>query len=327
MTARLAIVGCGAVLENLHRPAIDRLRRRGSLEIAAVVDPVASMRRRAAEWFEPALPFSTLREALEEEITGVMLLSPPATHVDAILEALNCGVDVFCEKPLAEDFAGTETLMEHPDRNRVSIGMIRRQYDTMSFLRNHVTSLIDTSDFKIQYSEGDRYIWPIVSELYFRRDTGGVGVIRDTGIHILDLLTWIFGPANLCHLSTDATSEFVARNASLGLEFAGGDAFIRLSWTDPLPPGLRVESRLGSIWVPPGAESVIFQRPEGEQQWRRLSTGESTGPSWIGYHRPRCRSSENAAFLQLIDFLDPSRGRLASVDEAAAILKMLDDSA
>jgi len=326
MTARLAIVGCGAVLENLHRSAIDRLRRRGSLEIAAVVDPVASMRRRAAEWFEPALPCSTLREALEEDITGVMLLSPPATHVDAILEALNCGVDVFCEKPLAEDFAGTESLVKKPDRNRVSIGMIRRQYDTMSFLRNHLSSLIDTSDFRIRYSEGGRYIWPIVSERYFRRDTGGVGVLLDTGIHILDLLMWIFGRANLCELSTDATSEFVARNASLGLEFAGGNAFIRLSWNNPLPPGLRVESRMGSIWVPPGAESVIFQRLAGEQQWRRLSTGESIGPSWIGYRRPRCRSSDSAAFLQLTDFLDPSRGRLASVDEAAAILKMLDDS-
>jgi predicted dehydrogenase len=323
MIARLAIVGCGAVLENLHRSAIDRLRRRGSLEIAAVVDPVASMRIRAAEWFEPALPCSTLREALEEDITGVMLLSPPAYHVEGILEALDYGVDVFCEKPLAEDFAGTESLMENPDRNRVSIGMIRRQYDTMSFLRNYVSSLIDTSDFRIRYSEGDRYTWPIVSELSFRRDTGGVGVILDTGIHILDLLTWIFGPASLCHLSTDATSEFVARNASLGLEFAGGSASIRLSWTDPLPPGLRVESRVGSIWVPPGAESVIFQRREGEQQWRRLNTG---GPSWIGYRRPRYRSSESAAVLQLTDFLGPSRGRLASVDEAAAVLKMLDAS-
>jgi predicted dehydrogenase len=327
MTARLAIVGCGAVLENLHRPAIDRLRRRGSLEIAAVVDPVASMRRRAAEWFEPALPCSTLSEALEADVTCVMLLSPPATHVDAILEALNCGIDVFCEKPLAADFAGTKFLLENPDRNRVSIGMIRRQFDTMSFLRSHVRTLIDISDFRIQYSEGDRYSWPIVSEDSFRQDTGGVGVILDTGVHILDLLTWIFGPASLCHLSTDATSEFVARNASLGLEFEGGSAIIRLSWTDPLPSGLRVESRLGSIWVPPGTESVIFQRPEGEQQWRRLSTGESTGPSWIGYRRPRCRSSESAAFLQLIDFLDPSHGRLASVDEAAAVLKMLDDSA
>jgi len=327
MTARLAIIGCGAVLENLHRPAIDRLLRRGFLEIAAVVDPVASMRQRAAEWFAPALPCSTLREALEEDVTGVMVLSPPATHVDAILEALDSGIDVFCEKPLAENVSVTQSLMENPDRHRVSIGMIRRQFDTMSFLRTHVSSLIDTSDFRIRYSEGGRYIWPIVSELYFRRETGGVGVILDKGIHILDLLTWIFGPADLSHVSTDTTSEFVARNASLGLEFAGGSASIRLSWTEPLPPGLRVESRLGCIWVPPGVESVIFQRPNGEQQWSRLSTGEPVGPSWIGYRRHRCPNPESAAVLKLIDFLSPSRGRLASIEEAAAILKMIEGSA
>ncbi len=326
MTSRLAIVGCGAVLEQLHRSAIDRLRRRGSLEIAAVVDPVVSMRKRAAEWFESAVPYSTLAEALEEDLTGVMVLSPPASHVEAILEAVNRGMEVLCEKPLAEGFAVTRPLIENQNRQHVSVGMIRRQYDTANFLRNNLSSLIDISDFRIRYSEGGPYNWPIASNLSFRRDSGGVGVILDTGIHILDLLTWILGPASLSHVSTDATSELVARNANLKLEFAGGDAFIRLSWTDPLPPGLMVESRLGRVWIPPGALSMIFQLPKGEQRWTRLSTGEPLGPSWIGYRRPRCPNLGWAAFLQLTDFLGPSRGRLASVEEAVAVLEMLDSS-
>src|ERR1039458_1352528 len=234
---RIAIIGCGAALEFVHRSAIDRLRRSGSLEIVAVVDPDASMRARASQWFEPALPFQNLADALKKNITGVMVLSPPASHVEAILEALSYGMDVFCEKPLAEGFAATSSLMENPECRRVSVGMIRRQFDTSSFLRSNLNSLIDVSDFRIQYSEGGPYRWPIVSELSFRRDTGGVGVILDTGIHTLDLLTWIFGPADLRLESTDETSVTVARNASLNLEFAGGTASIQLSWTDPLPPG------------------------------------------------------------------------------------------
>jgi predicted dehydrogenase len=190
-------------------------------------------------------------------------------------------------------------------------------------LRSNVNSLVDVSDFRIRYSEGGPYRWPIASDLAFRRDAGGVGVILDTGIHILDLLTWIFGPADLHIESTDETTVTVARNASLNLEFAGGTASIRLSWTDPLPPGLRVESRLGSVWVPPGALSVVFHRSKGEKQWKKLSAGNARGPSWLGYHQPRCPNPVSAAFLQLSEFLEPSRGRLASVEEAAAVLEMV----
>jgi len=321
---RIAIVGCGAALELVHRAAIDRLRRSGSLVIAAVVDPDASMRSRASHWFEPAVPCRDLADALKMDISGVMVLSPPSSHVEVILEALSYGMDVFCEKPLAGEFAATNSLMENPECQRVSVGMIRRQFDTSSFLRSNLNSLIDVSDFRIQYSEGGPYSWPIVSELSFRRDAGGVGVILDTGIHTLDLLTWILGPADLRLESTDETSATVARNASLNLEFPGGTASIRLSWTDPLPPGLRVESRLGSVWVPPGALSVVFQRSKGEKQWRKLSAGDTAGPSWLGYHQHRCPNPESAALLQLSEFLGPSRGRLASVEEAAGVLEMLD---
>jgi len=323
---RIAIIGCGAALELVHKSAIDRLRHSGSLEIVAVVDPDASMRSRASQWFEPAAPCLNLANALEMDITGVMVLSPPASHVEVILEALSYGMDVFCEKPLAIGFAATSSLMENPERGRVSVGMIRRQFDTSSFLRSNLNSLIDVSDFRIRYSEGGPYRWPIVSELSFRRDAGGVGVILDTGIHTLDLLTWIFGPADLRLESTDETSVTVARNASLNLEFAGGTASIQLSWTDPLPPGLRVESRQGSVWVPPGALSVVFHRSKGEKRWRKLSAGDTAGPSWLGYHQPRCSNPVSAAFLQLSEFLGPSRGRLASVEEAAAVLEMLDRS-
>ena len=109
---RIAIIGCGAALEYVHRSAIDRLRRSSSLEIVAVVDPNASMRNRASQWFGSALPCLTLGEALEKEITGVMVLSPPASHVEAILEALSYGMDVFCEKPLAGGFEAISSLMD-----------------------------------------------------------------------------------------------------------------------------------------------------------------------------------------------------------------------
>ncbi len=324
--SRVAIIGCGAALEFVHKSAIDRLRRSGSLEIVAVVDPDASMRLRASKWFETAQPCRTLSDAIESNVNGVLVLSPPASHVEVILEALTYGMEVFCEKPLAEGYVATSSLMERPERRRISVGMLRRQFDTSSFLRSNLGALIDVSDFRIQYSEGGPYTWPIVSQLSFRRDTGGVGVILDTGIHILDLLTWIFGPATLCVESTDETSVTVARNARLNLEFAGGTASIRLSWTDPLPPGMRVESRLGSVWVPPGALSVVFHRSKGEKQWRKLSASGAAGPSWLGYHQPRCSNLQSAALLQLSEFLGPSRGRLASVEEAAAVLEMLDRS-
>jgi predicted dehydrogenase len=324
MTAKWVVVGCGAVLEHLHRPAIDRLRRRGSLEIAAVVDPNPTPRDRAASWFPRALPYSTLPEAMNESISGVLVLSPPASHVDAILEALRYDVDVFCEKPLAIGSRDAQPVVKHAGREHVSVGMIRRQLDTTNILRDRLPSLVDTSDFRIRTSEGGPYAWPVVSERSFRKETGGVGIILESGIHVLDLLVWVFGPARISDARTDETSEMIARNAELRLEFAGGEAFVRLSWTDPLPPGLIVESRLGTIWVPDGIRPMIFQRPNGEDQWRTLRLATSTRRRVFKYPRPRCPTIISAVFLQLSDFLAPSRGHLANAEEATALLEMID---
>jgi predicted dehydrogenase len=326
MSTDVVIVGCGAVLEHLHRAAIDRLRRRGKVNITAVVDLDESLRTRAAGWFEPAVAFSTLSAAMSQNATHVMVLTPPVSHTDLIHEALEYRARVFCEKPLAHDFAATRSLTEHPARRDVSIGMIRRQLDVTDFLRDRLTALVDTCDFRIRTCEGKPYEWPVASERHFRRATGGVGIVRDLGVHVIDFLVWVFGPAVLTDASTDATNEFVARNAALKFEFAGGEAQVKLSWTDPLPTGMTVESRLGTIWVPPGVPSSIFQRLTKRSNWSRLPIAGSGKRYWPGSRRLRCPTLNKAALLQLTDFLGGSTQRLASVEEGAAVLQLIDES-
>ena len=95
---RVAIVGCGAIAV-WHRTAISNLG--GSAEIVAAVDTDAD---RAASFGAEcgATPFRSLEEAMAQvEIDAVVLLVPHHLHEQLAIAALQSGVHVMLEKPLA----------------------------------------------------------------------------------------------------------------------------------------------------------------------------------------------------------------------------------
>ena len=90
---RLAIVGCGKVVEGFHYPA---LRKRKDVEIVAACDPVLERAKRFAT-FATTEP----REAIERA-DAVLIATPPSASPHLAVQALEAGKDVFCEKPIAE---------------------------------------------------------------------------------------------------------------------------------------------------------------------------------------------------------------------------------
>ena len=97
MTVPVALVGCGAWGENLLRVLHESPRA----ELVAVADTSAA-RREVARVKVPAVP---IVEGLDEVITlgarAVVIATPPRSHASLVLAALDAGLDVFVEKPLA----------------------------------------------------------------------------------------------------------------------------------------------------------------------------------------------------------------------------------
>ncbi|ROQ60392.1 virulence factor [Rathayibacter sp. PhB152] len=122
---RIGVAGAGNIASIAQLPT---LVARDDVELSALVtrqaDPSALLRR----WgFRAAYP--TVEAMLEaEDLDAVFILTPRSEHVRATRLALEAGVDVFCEKPLAtssDDAVALARLAE--DRARIlMVGFNRR---------------------------------------------------------------------------------------------------------------------------------------------------------------------------------------------------------
>jgi virulence factor len=122
---RIGVVGAGNIASIAQLPT---LVARDDVDLRALVtrrdDPQPLMRR----WgFRSAYP--TVKAMLEaEELDAVFILTPRSEHAQATRLALQSGVDVFCEKPLATTAAEAQSLAELALQNErvLMVGFNRR---------------------------------------------------------------------------------------------------------------------------------------------------------------------------------------------------------
>jgi predicted dehydrogenase/nucleoside-diphosphate-sugar epimerase len=95
---RVGLVGAGYV-STFHARALRSLR---TVEIVGVADPDAARAEALAAKFRIPRSFSALEAMSEVRPEVIHVLTPPATHTETVLRALDMGCHVFVEKPMAE---------------------------------------------------------------------------------------------------------------------------------------------------------------------------------------------------------------------------------
>src|SRR5919206_116718 len=105
---RVAFVGTGGIAR-LHARALSTLT--DGAEIVAVCDALEERAREFADEFGGSL-YSDFTSMLEgERPDAVLVCTPNYLHAPLTLEALEAGVNVFCEKPIATTLSDA-TLMK-----------------------------------------------------------------------------------------------------------------------------------------------------------------------------------------------------------------------
>lgn len=104
MSVRVALVGCGMWGHNLLRALVQNPRA----EVVAVADTSPAKLARARLLTPGAQAVTSLEEALAARPDAVVIATPSASHAAIALDALDAGVDVFVEKPLAVSPADAE---------------------------------------------------------------------------------------------------------------------------------------------------------------------------------------------------------------------------
>ena len=195
---RIGLVGVGGVCDAVHYPGFSRIP---GVEIAGICEPSDALRAaRKAEWGIDAC-YAELGEMLAEvKPDAVAIATPNVYHRELILQALEAGCHVMCEKPLGMDYAETRLIYEAAKGSglRHMTAFTYRFVPALNYIRHLVHSgelgQIRHARFQRLQDWGERAIgW----RQY--KDQAGSGELGDMGIHRIDFAEDLLGPiVSLC---------------------------------------------------------------------------------------------------------------------------------
>ncbi len=183
----VAVIGCGRI-GTRHLNAYRGIR---GVNIAAVCDSDEELAKESANNYN-AVSYSNYNEALDSKnIDAVDVCVPTAIHHEVILEALNKGKDVFCEKPLSHKLKYAKQIekKQRETGNLVMVGYLYRFHPSFQRLKKVLEDNIIGNPYFAIFRIGGRGGW---REWKHQKEKGG-GAMLEMLVHMLDLANHCFG--------------------------------------------------------------------------------------------------------------------------------------
>lgn len=155
----------------------------------------ARARDKAYEWHIPQV-YTDYRKLIDSgEVDALVVATPNDSHYPITMHALDAGLHVLCEKPLAMDYAQAREMAEKAAEKH-AITMVPFTYRFMPVSR-YIKELIDSGYLGQPYHCNLRYYagYARKRDYMWRFDAGvaGSGVLGDLGSHFTYLAHWFFG--------------------------------------------------------------------------------------------------------------------------------------
>ena len=186
---RIGVVGVGAIAQIAHIPVLSKMR---GAQLVALCDNDGPKARSLADRFGVPDTFTDIEDLLEfDELDAVIITTPNHLHEPHVLSAIQAGVDVLCERPLALTARGVERLLgaaQRAERKVLTALNHRFRSDVQAldrFLRGGELGRLTgvrAGHYQIKKSlEGWRH----------RRAEAGGGAFFEYGLPLLDLALWL----------------------------------------------------------------------------------------------------------------------------------------
>jgi predicted dehydrogenase len=220
---RIAFIGLGAAVRNIHLSAVARLSDR--VRVVAGADP--SEEARAAVAARVPDVFADPREMIERSRPDVIIVcSPPDFHRAHAELALGAGCDVFCEKPLASTLEDADAIIVAAKQSGRTVA-VNNEFPAMRIHRA-ARACIGTTEFgRLLYMHASHTNRPTALTEAGWRGEMPLRLGLEFGIHVLDLARYFFGetPTHVtAHMPRpDSAVPWDAVNI-VALDFADGRA-------------------------------------------------------------------------------------------------------
>jgi predicted dehydrogenase len=237
----------------------------------------------------------------QEELDAVVVTTPHSVHAEVALAALNRGLHVLNEKPMATNFADCRQMVEAAERNKVIFMSL--PYDlnpaivtALDYLTEETIGKITGADVQLNIPGPPRDNW------YYDKAVSHGGAILDCMVYPISRLITLLGPATsvTAEVNTLIPNRIVGGgkrirsdvddNATAIVEFAQGQhAVVRTLWgTSFRQNNTIIYGRKGTIALHDGGYSLVIHSPE-----RPIPDAEQV--AWRGIqecYAPKLRDSD-----------------------------------
>ncbi len=204
-TVKAGIIGCGGIA-GAHLEGFQK----GGAEVVALADVDETAAGVLAGKAPGARVFTRVRDLIDDGgVEVVSVCSPPAFHEEAVLYALERGVHVLCEKPLAATPESARRMEEAAARSSSLLmpGFRHRFLPAIRRMRELVPEIGPPVWFHNTFC-GPAF--QMKDKWHSRRKISGGGVLTDTSSHSIDLFRFMAG-------------EIVQQHAVMHRHFDGTD--------------------------------------------------------------------------------------------------------
>lgn len=308
--ARIGIIGLGTM--GTHHA--ERIADAGG-EITGGADVNPDARKEFAASFD-APTYADHTELLGSDVDAVIGTIPNALHEEIAVDALEAGVHVLIEKPLAHTVESAERIADAAGKSDAfcTVGFVLRYYDAVRKLLSlaHVGEFGEIKHVEARYlrrnqlPSGGWFLDPALA---------GGGALVDIGVHVLDLalaaleypeIEGVYGQTRSEgeHLAVEDSASALIRcstGTTVGLEAA---------WAADCDPERSIVVR-GSDG---GAVLDIV-----EQELRVFE--DETEPEWLATERRDWLAPESEAFIRSVETGEPPAE--GTIEQAVALQRVL----
>ena len=184
---RIGFVGVGWIGRHRMKAMIDA----GYCQVAGITEPDAARARAAQQFAGNGAEICPYDELLDTDLDGIVIATPNSAHAEQSIAALNRGISVFCQKPLARTYSETERVIEaaRAGDRLLCVDLSYRFVEGIRLIRGLVQSgalgKIYAAELTFHNAYGPDKSW------FYDPELSGGGCVIDLGIHLVDLALWM----------------------------------------------------------------------------------------------------------------------------------------
>jgi predicted dehydrogenase len=196
---KIGIVGAGDIAINRHIPVYKSLSDK--VELISIFDKNRAVAEDIASKYNIPVVSNSFKEMLSQ-VDAVVICIPNKYHAEIAIEALNAGVHVQCEKPMAINPAECEMMIQaSSDNNKLLAVAYHYRFTKEAEAAKKILNTGEIGKPLVIRVQGLRRRKVPGWGVFTNKDMQGGGSLIDYGCHLIDLTLWLLGNPKISEVS------------------------------------------------------------------------------------------------------------------------------